>query len=178
MTRKSHSLSAWRTRWHNEMSLCVIMQCNQNLLFYKTLPFLQSLFSTSKSIKIYWGWFHQDIKAFLRVSAGRVMQKGSKSFPGYRRDFSDSSGLHPDYCFILFRGEIVHWAHILTVTSKALLSAEGQQAETALASPELLKIQGEQQVKQNLLWLFTGHRRVVIQVLNSYKDFWVENRLT
>lgn len=120
-----------------------IMQCNQNLLFYKTLPFLQSLFSTSKSIKIYWGWFHQDIKAFLRVSAGRVMQKGSKNFPGYRRDFSDSSGLHPDYCFIFFRGEIVHWAHILTVTSKALLSAEGQQAETTLASPELLKIQGE-----------------------------------
>lgn len=103
MTRKSHSLSVWRTRWHNEMSLCVIMQCNQNLLFYKTLPFLQSLFSTSKSIKIYWGWFHQDIKAFLRVSAGRVMQKGSKIFPGYRRDFSDSSGLHRLLLHILQR---------------------------------------------------------------------------
>lgn len=97
--------------------------------------------------------FTRILKAFIRESlwGGESRKdKGQQDFSGVWDRLSDNTGLKPDYCFTFSRGEILHWGWVLTVTPKPLLSTARQQCRTGRdysGFPELLKIQGEWQVK-------------------------------
>lgn len=90
-----------------------------------------------------------------RGESRKRIKDGGIFLSGVRDRLSKDSGLNPDYCFTFSGGEILHQARALAVTPTLLLSAAGRRwwrrtGGDQSGLPELLKIQGEWQVRKVL----------------------------